>query len=845
MMRKILYVWLLLALLPLCAMAQSSMTDSQIMDYIVRENAKGTSRSQIVVKLMERGVTVDRIRKIRSNYEKQQKKSVPGAIDISGYDKKKEDRLRRNNGDTRKNTGEGDARNYTNRRKAYELSDDGDLEERQRFLKKEEQVDEMSEELDFVLPDSMELYRDVMEAKSRRKIGKEVFGRNIFSNKKLTFESDMNIATPAGYVLGPGDAVYVDVWGASQKNYEATVSPDGNIDLDGYGPVHVGGLTVAQANRRLKETLGTRFSSSNVRLTVGQTKTISVNVMGEVNHPGTYTLSAFSTVFHALYMAGGTNEIGTLRNIKVYRNGRCISTVDIYDYILNGKMSGNVKLAAGDVIIVEPYECLVQITGKVRRPMWYEMSNTESVGTLIKYAGGFTGEAYQGNVTLIRKAGGQYSVYSLDEFERNGFQLRDADSVFVDSTLNRYVNMVEVKGAVFRPGKYQMDGSITTVRQLLEAAGGPTENAIIEHAIMHRRKEDRMFEVLSVDVKGLMEHTVPDIPLRNEDVLFVPDKQELQRELTLEIRGEVKYPGTYEYAENMTLEDFVLMAGGLTDAASTVKVDVARRVRNNKATSAEDHTARSYSFALKNNFVLQGEQGFVLEPFDEVYVRKSPGYVEQSHVTVEGEIAFSGEYVLTRKGFRLSDLVKAAGGLTSEAYASGARLERKLTVAEKNSQQTMLKLISAGDSANLAKIEIGDVKSVGINLDMALLHPGDNRWDIVLREGDRLVIPQYNNTVSINGEVTYPNTVAYVEGKGLDYYINQAGGYGQRAKKSRVIAINMNGTVTKVKSKKDIRPGATILIPSKARKRGLSFGEIISLSTMGVSLSAVLATLFK
>lgn len=841
---KRIFLSLLLVLLPFVAMAQSTMTDSQIMDYIVRENAKGTSRSQIVVRLMERGVSVDRIRKIRDNYEKQNKKSVPGAIDISGYDKKKQDRLRKNNGDTRKETKSED-KGYINRRKAYEIADDGDLEERQRFLKQEEKVDEMSDELDFILPDSMEMYRDVMEAKSRKKQGKQVFGRNIFNNKKLTFESDMNIATPGDYRLGPGDAVYVDVWGASSKSYESTVSPDGTIDLEGYGPVSVGGLTVAAANRRLKQTLGARYSSSNVRLTVGQTKTIAVNVMGEVNNPGTYTLSAFSTVFHALYMAGGTNDIGTLRNIKVYRNGKCISTVDIYDYVLNGQMSGNVKLASGDVIIVAPYECLVQIEGKVRRPMWYEMKSSESVGTLVKYAGGFTGEAYQGNVTLVRKSGGQYSVYSLDEFDRNGFQLKDADSVFVDSTLNRYTNMVEVKGDVFRPGKYQMDGGITTVRQLLEAAGGPMETALVDHAVMHRRKEDRSLEVLSVDVKALMDHSAPDISLRNEDVLYVPSMLNMQRERILEIRGEVNYPGTYEYADNMTLEDFVLMAGGPKDAASMVKVDVARRIRDNKATAAEYNIARSYSFALKDGFVLQGEQGFKLEPFDEVYVRKSPGYVEQSHVMVEGEIAFSGEYVITRKGFRLSDLIKEAGGLSNDAYTIGARLERLLTPTEKLSQQTMLRLISAGDSTNIAKIEVGDVKRVGIQLDMALQHPGDDRWDIVLRDGDKLVIPQYNNTVSINGEVTYPNTVAYVEGKPLDYYINQAGGYSQRAKKSRVIAINMNGTVTKVKSKKDIKPGATILIPAKDRKRGLSFAEILSLSTMGVSLSAVLATLFK
>ncbi|MBR1593554.1 MAG: SLBB domain-containing protein [Alloprevotella sp.] len=853
-MKKIFFLLLAFAVLPAAEVwAQSTMTDSQIMEFIIKENEKGTARQDIMTKLVERGVTVDRIRKIRRNYDRQRQGTQPGALDISGYDRQKQDRMRVNNGQTRREMlqreqreRQQDENSYRRRRLDDGGASESNMTERQRRLMRERQMDDMESELDFVLPDTLEMFDDIMGTGPRKKKKeKEVFGRNIFSNRKLTFESDMNIATPADYRLGAGDVVYVDVWGASQKNYETTVTPDGSIVLEGFGPVHVAGMSVDQANRHLRSTLGARYQSSNIRLTVGQTKTITVNVMGEVRNPGTFTLSAFSTVFHALYMAGGTNEIGTLRNIKIYRNNREISTVDIYDYILNGKMTGNVRLASGDVIVVGPYECLVQVAGKVRRPMYYEMKPTESVGTVLKYAGGFTGEAYQALVTLVRKSGGQYSVYTLDEFERNGFQVKDADSLFVDSTLNRYENMVEVKGFVFRPGKFQMDGNISSVRQLVEAAGGPKEEALVNHVVMRRRKDDRTLEVLSIDLQALMEHKLPDIPLRNEDELYVPGKNELQSELTLTIQGEVMYPGEYEYAENMSVEDFILLAGGLRDAASTVKVDVSRRIRNNRAYEEGESIAQSFSFELSEGFMLRGDNKFKLEPFDEVFVRRSPGYSEQQHVRVEGEVAFEGIYTLTRKASRLSDLIREAGGLTREAYAKGARLERKLTPEEKLNQQTMLKVITAGDSTNLAKVELGDFKPIGINLDMALANPGNDQWDIVLRADDRVVIPQYNNTVSINGEVMYPNTVAYKDGESLRYYINQAGGYGQQARKSHVFAVNMNGTVTKVKHARDIQPGSSLVVPAKARRRGLSFGEIISLSTMGVSLSAVLATLLK
>ena len=821
--------------------AQTGMTDNQVMQYMIKETERGTPRQEIVTNLIERGVSIEQIRRIKKKYEKQNDGSVIGARDISGS--KGKNRLRSNNGDKKEEL----KGSYQRKQERKEI-DKSSLSEKQRKKLEREEKSEYMDEMDELLPDSLDQWDfpedDFYKEKDKEKKIK-IFGHNIFNNRKLSFEPNMNIATPQDYRLGPGDEVYIDIWGASQERFESTVSPEGTINIESYGPVQVDGLTVAQANQRLRNSLGGRYAGSRIKLTVGQTKTITVDVMGEVKVPGTYTLSAFSTVCNALYMAGGINEIGTLRNIKIFRKGRQISTCDVYDYILNGNMKGNVRLSAGDVIVVGPYDCLVNITGKVKRPMYYEMKSKESIGTLIKYAGGFTGDAYQGSINLIRKSGGMLSVYSIDDFERNSFQVADGDSVSVDSTLQRYRNMVEIKGAVNRPGMFQVDGNITTIRQLIEAAGGLTEDAFTARGTIHRRKADRTLEVIAVDIAGIMNHSVADIALKNEDVFFVPSQKLMQEERILTINGEVNYPGEYEFAENTTIEDFILQAGGLKDAASMVKVDISRRMRNQDATRSSSQVAESFSLSLKDGFVIDGTPGFILQPFDEVFVRRSPGYIEQQHVKVEGEIAFAGSYVLTNKGMRLSDLVKAAGGITKEAYALGAHLERTLTPAEKVKQQTLLKFAVSGDSVDMRKLDLGDTQRVGINLEEALKNPGSNQWDIVLRDGDRLVIPQYNNTVSINGQVMYPNTVAYRDKAKLSYYIEQAGGYGQRAKSKRVFAVNMNGTVTRIRSAKDITPGCTILVPSKQRRKGMSFGEILSLGTMTATLGTVIATLVK
>lgn len=835
-MKKILIIAFMLGLCSLGTFAQSGMTDEQVMQFVVKEYKKGTDQTQIVTKLMQRGVDINQIRRVKNTYDRMKNKQGLGTVEDS---KSPQSRLRTNNGNKKEQVVQAMQEQRTKVQRNSSQRVQSVREARHTYNEADEDFMEIKSQLGMMMPDSLETIY-IIEDK------RKVFGRDIFNNKNLSFEPNMNIATPQNYKLGPGDAVFIDIYGASQRTIESTVSPEGTITIDGFGPVQVSGMTVAQANSHLRSTLGSRYSSSQIRLTVGQTRTIMVNVMGEVNAPGTYTLSAFASVFHALYMAGGVNDLGTLRNIKVYRNNKLISTVDIYDYILNGKLTGNVRLAENDVIVVGPYDCLVNITGKVKRPMFYEMRRNESVGTLMKYAGGFTGDAYTKSVRLVRKTGREYSVYNVDEFDMNSFHLADEDSVNVDSIIPRFSNMAEVKGAVFRPGMYQVGSNITTVRELLESCEGVTEEAFTTRAVMHRMKEDRTLQVISVDIDGIMKGRVPDMTLKPNDVLFIPTKQEMMEEQTITIHGEVQYPGVYKYADNETLEDFVLQAGGLKQTASTVKVDVARRVSNPKALQTDSIIARTYSFALKDGFVIDGEPGFTLMPFDEVYVRKSPGFYKQQNVVVEGEVMFSGTYTLERKNQRLSDVIKAAGGVNDRAYTKGARLERKFTPEERLRTETLLDMAKSNtsekDSININKIDIGDVYYVGIELDKALAEPGGDE-DIVLREGDRLIVPQYTSTVKVSGDVMYPNTVGYQKGKRAGYYIDQAGGWGNRAKKKQTFIIYMNGKVARVAHNAKPEPGCEIFVPSKAPRDPRMLSQTISIASGVASFATIIATL--
>ena len=812
-------------------LSAQSLSDKKVVEVIKAEKAKGNDGNAIAAKLLKMGVTPAQLRRIKAKYESEQ--NGLGAIEVSGIRRSRvtdENRQSRENGN-------------------YMLAGSRDTnQDKQSMLKNE---------MSFLDVDSLLYYRNAL------KDNNEVYGRNLFNNELLTFEPAANIPTPTDYVLGAGDQVIIDIWGVSQQSIEGEISPDGHIVVEGVGPVKLGGLTVAEANSYLKESLGESYRGSSMTLSVGTTRSVKVEIVGDVSAPGSYTLSALSTLFNALYTAGGISDMGTLRDIKLYRNGKKVAGIDVYDYILNGNNAGNVRLQDNDLIIVGPYDAIVNIQGKVKRPMKYELKSDETLKNLLAYTGGFTGDAFDKNVRVIRKNGKEYSVHTVAKNTFASFRLMDGDSIYVDSIIPRFSNMVEIRGAVFHPGMYEKGASINTVYELVEAADGLREDAFTARAVMHRRKADRRLEVLAVDIEGIMNGRVPDIELRKEDVLYIPSVLDMRGEETLKITGEVNYPGIYEFAENTALEDFVLQAGGLTNAASFVKIDVFRRIYDADATEERDTITQNFSFALKDGFVVDGEPGFVLQPFDEVHVRKSPVNSVAKSVTVEGAVNFAGDYAMYSRNYRLSDLVAASGGLSESAYPAGARLYRKMTDEERAQREGVMRLsqiqmyeeslrsggeynISMADSLMTLKLELGDVYPVAINLEKAVNEP-ESGENIVLREGDKLVVPQYTSTVKISGEVRYPITINYKKGEKLSFYIKHAGGYTDRAKKGDVYAIYMNGGVSEVSkySSMDIQPGCEIVVPTKNASKKLTTTEILAISTSTASIATMIVTLIN
>ena len=811
------------------AFAQS-MTDDQIISYIMRENEKGTSQQKIVTELISRGVTTTQLQRVRRKAQTMQQ--------------------------TQKNGGSliGDGGRKSTQRTQYD-----------QYGQPIDQVDQMKNQplgvnqstFGVEPDDSLMIY---MEAKDGTR---KVFGRDIFNKQNLTFQPSTNMATPANYLLGPGDQVVIDVWGASQQKFVETISPDGNITIEGVGLVRLGGLSVSKARSVLQSRLGQRYSDCQFNLSVGDIRTIQVQVAGEVNMPGTYSLSSLSSAFNALYAAGGINDNGTLRDIKVYRSGRMIASVDVYDYLINGNSSGDVRLQDNDVIVVGAYDCLVNVTGKIKRPMWYEMKSSETVKQLMAYSGGYTGDAYTDKIRVTRKAGSEYSVYTVEEFDMASFHLKDLDEVQVDSVRPRYSNMVEVRGAVRHAGKFQLGGKIQTVRELLLAADGLSEDAYQERAVMHREKDDLTLEMVGVNLKDLLEGTVADIPLKNNDLLFIPSRTEMLGDRKLTVHGEVLYPGVYPFAENTTIQDLILQSGGITEAASLARVDVFRRVRDVNAVTDNKQSAESFTFSLDETYALVQDTTFYLKPFDEVYIRKSPAYQPQQNVSVRGQVNFAGQYSMTSKDYRLTDLIKAAGGFTQLAYVPGARLTRRMTEEEKlqrdNSlkqeqirlyEESMKKEVTSSfeemDTLLSMKLNLDDTYPVALNLEAALKNPGSLE-DIVLREGDVLTIPQYSNTVKISGEVVHPISMNYVKGKSLSYYISHAGGYGNKARKGNVYAVYANGGVEKIRkrSSKAIQPGCEIVVPTKPEKAGMTTSEIMAIASGGASLASVVVALIS
>ena len=811
-MRRLITLFFLIFVLSGVAMAQQ-MSDDQVIQYVKEANKSGKSQKQITTELLRRGVTKEQVSRIQQKYSES-------------------------------NTVSNKSNEMPSQLRQRTLVDDGGGQRRTTDYSEVGMLDE-------TVGGRVDNRADNTATTDN---ASQIFGHDVFTNRNLTFEPSINLATPVDYRLGPGDEVIIDVWGASENTIRQSISPEGTIQVSGLGPVQLSCMTVKDANAYLQREFSKIYSgisgsepTSQIKLTLGDIRTIQINIMGEVAVPGTYTLSSFSSVFHALYRAGGVNKIGSLRSIKVVRNGKTIADLDVYDYLMKGKVKDDIRLQEGDVIIVNPYESLVRIAGKVKRPMFYEMKPTETVATILNYAGGFTGDAYKKAVRIIRKSGREHQVYNVDEMDYSVFRLDDGDSISVDAVLKRFENRVEIRGAVYRSGLYELSGTVNTVKQLIKKAEGLRGDAFLNRALLDRENEDLSHEVIAVDLGGLLKGTVADIPLQKNDILYIPSIHDLKEEETISIHGEVANPGTFLFSKNMTIEDLLVQSGGLLEAAATTKVDITRRIKDPKSTSFSSVLGKTYSFDIKDGLVVGGEGDFHLEPFDEVYVRKSPAYRKQQNVVVAGEVLFGGNYALVKKNERLSDLISKAGGITPDAYVKGARLIRKMTEEEQRRQADAVRMARMGegkDSISVEKLNISDTYTVGINLEKAISNPGSD-FDLVLREGDVLFIPEYINTVKISGAVMYPNTVLYKRGESLRYYINQAGGYGNLAKKKKAYVVYMNGTVSRLKSrdKKAIEPGCEIIVPSKEEKKRMSTAEILGMGSTTASIAAMIATM--
>ena len=776
-------------------MAQS-MSDSQVLEYVKDGIRQGKEQKQLASELARKGVTKEQAMRVKQLYEQQ------------------------NNVNTSKSTGT-------------------DINESRLREETKKNTSDMLEDH----PTTQDLAR-----------GDQVFGRNIFNTRNLTFEPSVNLATPANYRLGPGDEVIIDIWGASQNTIRQQISPEGTINIQKIGPVNLSGMTVSAANDYLKNALNKIYNglnnttdpTSDIRLTLGNIRTIQINVMGEVVQPGTYALSSFSTVFHALYRAGGVSDIGSLRNVQLVRNGKNIATIDVYEFIMKGNTQDDIRLQEGDVVIVPAYDVLVKISGKVKRPMRFEMKKDENLATLIKYAGGFEADAYTRSLRVVRQNGEEYEVNTVKDIDYNIYKMRNGDVVTAEAILNRFTNKLEIRGAVYRPGIYQLSGKLNTIRELVHEAQGLTGDAFLNRAVLYRQREDLTSEVVQIDIKSIMDGTSPNLALMKNDILYIPSIHDLEDRGNVTVHGEVAHPDSYPYADNMTLEDLIIQAGGLKEAASTVRIDISRRIKNPRSTADNDTIGQMYTFSLKDGFVIDGQPGFILEPYDQVYVRRSPGYQAQQNVAIDGEILFGGNYAMTSREERLSDLVNKAGGPTNYAYLRGAKLTRVANASEKKRMGDVIRLMSRqlGEAMiDSLGIRVEDTFTVGIDLEKALSNPKSNA-DLVLREGDVISIPKNTNTVTINGAVMVPNTVSYMKGKNVDYYLNQAGGCSDNARKSKKFIVYMNGQVTKVKGsgKKQIEPGCEIIVPGKAKKKG-NIANILGYATSFSSLGMMIASI--
>lgn len=683
----------------------------------------------------------------------------------------------------------------------------------------------------------------------------KLFGFSIFYNKDFSFEPNLNIPTPKNYQLGVDDQINIDIWGASQMNYALKITPEGNISIPNIGPIFLNGLSIEEATIKIKKELGRIYSGLNgsspntfIKISLGAIRSIKVNMVGEISTPGTYTLPSLASVFNALYAAEGPSYNGTLRSVKVIRENKVIADLDFYDYLLNGIQENNIHLNDQDVIIINPYIKRVEIKGMVKRPAMYDLIAKESLKNLISYAGGFTSKAYTERIKITRYTGIQNKVMDIAFSLVDSFKMQNGDVVTIDSVLNRVENRVEIKGAILRPGTYSID-TILTIKQLINKAKGLRGDAFMSRASIYRTQENLTMEVISIDLNKILTDEKLDFPLLREDIILIPSIFDLKEEYFVNIEGEVNKPGKFFFVSNSTIEDLIIRAGGLLESSSYAKVEIARRIKNNMALNTSDQIAEIFQFQISPDLKLSNEASkFALQPFDQVFIRRSPGYEMQNNIRIDGEVAFPGHYSLSNKKDKISDIISRAGGLTSDAYVKGARLVRKIPIDKKQRLST-LKLIAAHSKEDSTKISnINDESTIGIELDKILKYPG-SEYDLLLQKNDSIIIPKQLQTVQLTGSVIYPITVRYIKKTGLKNYISQAGGFTPDAKRSKAFVIYANGSIKRThtyvffRKFPRIEPGSEIIVPKKPERRGLSIGEIIGLTSGLGSLSSVILSI--
>lgn len=718
-----------------------------------------------------------------------------------------------------------------------------------------------------------------------------IFGVDLFFNKtrKLTFEPNINLPTPKSYILGAGDMIYIDIYGQSEQYYQATVNPDGFILLDNIGPISVSGKSIEEATAIIKNRVGNFYSgirgtnpSTFLQVTLGNVRTIKVHLVGELRLPGTFSLSAFSSVFNALYAAGGPSENGTFRNIKVIRNGKQVALVDVYDFLVHGKANVDFQLQDQDVVLVEPFLARVQVKGEVKRPKIFEIKDGETFEDVLRFAGGFTDEAYKDRISVSRISGKERAVSDIFNNQLGMFIAKGGDEYEVGKILGRYQNRVQIRGAVFREGSFALQEGMT-LKQLIGLADGLRGDAFVGRASILRTFDDLSTEVLTVNLQGIMSGAEQDVLLKREDVVRVSSMYDLQDEYYVQINGEVKNPGTYPFSRKMTVEELIVLAGGYREAANLEVVEIARRSEQTNAGTFADLIQVSVNPTLEIS-----ENAETLQPFDRVIVRRIPNFNLDKVVQVEGQVNAPGYFAVASAQERISDLVRRAGGLTPFAYPEGATLIRRTEFFETESEQVRRKRnlqdlqdrivadpnntesqqllaerlfrdlgnkptdLTEGNKAaeskresitsisetkvDVAPIRIRQTEAVAINLGAILANPGTD-LDLILEEGDILSIPKQLQTVRMRGDVVYPATVRFQKDRGATYYINRAGGFDIRANKKRTYVVYANGEVARtrsllgVRAYPQVRPGAEIIVPTKGPRVPVRPGELVGIAT--------------